>query len=87
MLIFPLICTNCGCQIGAYSLLYLWLRERKFGGSVSPYSEISFEDISAQAGIINDCCWTLVHSAMTHNTLNVGVTMVTSSGDVICGGV
>jgi hypothetical protein len=83
MLIFPLICTNCGCQIGAYSLLYMWLRNKKFVVKPKAYEEVSYADLAEAAGIINDCCWTLVHSTYTHQNRDCGIVLKTANGDEI----
>jgi hypothetical protein len=81
MLVFSVICTNCGCQIGAYSLLYVWLRNRKFEAKQPrAYEEVSYADLAAAAGIIEDCCWAQVHSTYTHQNRDCGIVMVTADG-------
>ena len=84
MLLVNVICTNCGAQIGACSLLYFWLRNRR-NATAPPqaYSDVNYRDIAEQAGLVNDCCWNLVHGAYTHQNRDCGIVVTTVDGAVI----
>ncbi len=83
MLIFPLICTSCGTQIGSQSLLYVWLRNARFQSRPDPYSEASFREISDMAGLRNDCCWSIVHSTLGLGDMRLGVKMYLADGTLL----
>jgi hypothetical protein len=84
MLVFPNVCASCGCQVGSLALLYLWLRNDKYGGKrPDNYAETDYRDIAEAAGIVNPCCWQLVQGTLTHADLNLGVRLMISDGTVI----
>ena len=83
MLVFPLICASCGCQIGAMSLLYVWLRAQKFGKRPDNYDEAQFGDLAECAGIVNPCCWSVVHGTLTLADLRLGIKLLTHDGKEI----